>query len=613
MMMKTSASFHPCPSMSSRTHGGRSSMSAGARTSPAASISSSPKKPLLGELLGNLSPKINNLSSKMGEASKTLKDVPQRFLDALVDSTFKFTDQALNPSESNFAPVDEISESIQIHQIEGEIPEDFPEGVYIRNGSNPLFGALHSTASIFGQSREIWVEGEGMLHAVYFTKNSSGPWSVSYANRYVQSETFRQERARQKPCFLPAIEGDSAAIVASYIFNYLRFGKVNKDISNTNVFEHAGRVFAVAENHLPQEICIDNLDTGNAWDIGGEWDRPFTAHPKVAPGSGELVTFGTDAKRPFLVIGVVSADGTKLKHRVDLKLDRCTLCHDIGVTIKYNIIMDIPLTIDISRLIKGGQLIQFEKESYARIGVMPRYGDADSVIWFDVEPFCMFHLINCFEEGDEVVVQGLRSPDSLIPGPRLALNKSDSKISEPEDDHSMKYETSNDFLFRLYQWRLNLKTKTASGDYLTGMDDSLEFPMINNMYTGLRQSYAYAQLVNSLTSSSGNCEKVNPKYGGFAKFFLDKRNYTEIPGSSLIRMQYHWLGKDQFCSGAAFVPRVGGSHEDDGWIISFVHNEKTNTSQVHIIDAQRFEDAPVATITMPQRVPYGFHGTFIQR
>jgi carotenoid cleavage dioxygenase-like enzyme len=64
--------------------------------------------------------------------------------------------------------------------------------------------------------------------------------------------------------------------------------------------------------------------------------------------------------------------------------------------------MDVPLTINISRLIKGGQLIKFEKESYARIGVMPRYGDADSVIWFNVEPFCMFHLINCFEEGDEV-------------------------------------------------------------------------------------------------------------------------------------------------------------------------------------------------------------------
>lgn len=75
--------------------------------------------------------------------------------------------------------------------------------------------------SVFGESNEIWVEGEGMLHALYFTKNCSASWSVSYANRYVQSETLKIEKARQKPCFLPAIEGDSAAIIAAYILNYV--------------------------------------------------------------------------------------------------------------------------------------------------------------------------------------------------------------------------------------------------------------------------------------------------------------------------------------------------------------------------------------------------------
>jgi hypothetical protein len=88
-------------------------------------------------------------------------------------------------------------------------------------GSNPLFGALHSTASVFGESSEIWVEGEGMLHALYFTKSRSAIWSVSYANRYVQSETLKIEKARQKPCFLPAIEGDSPAIIVAYILNYV--------------------------------------------------------------------------------------------------------------------------------------------------------------------------------------------------------------------------------------------------------------------------------------------------------------------------------------------------------------------------------------------------------
>jgi hypothetical protein len=42
------------------------------------------------------------------------------------------------------------------------------------------------------------------------------------------------------------------------------------------------------------------------------------------------------------------------------------------------------------------------------------------------------------------------------------LNKHDSKIPEPaEDDRSMKQGTRNEFLFRLYQWRLNLRTKNV--------------------------------------------------------------------------------------------------------------------------------------------------------
>jgi len=48
------------------------------------------------------------------------------------------------------------------------------------------------------------------------------------------------------------------------------------------------------------------------------------------------------------------------------------------------------------------RLIKFEKEGYARIGVMSRYGDANSVKWFDLEPCMAFHVLNCFEDGNEV-------------------------------------------------------------------------------------------------------------------------------------------------------------------------------------------------------------------
>lgn len=51
----------------------------------------------------------------------------------------------------------------------------------------------------------------------------------------------------------------------------------------------------------------------------------------------------------------------------------------------------------------NNRLIKYEKEKYSKIGVMPRYGNADSVQWFLVEPSCAFHLINCFENGDDEV------------------------------------------------------------------------------------------------------------------------------------------------------------------------------------------------------------------
>ena len=50
------------------------------------------------------------------------------------------------------------------------------------------------------------------------------------------------------------------------------------------------------------------------------------------------------------------------------------------------------------------RLIRYETEGYARIGVMPRYGDAKSIRWFEVEPCAALHMINCFEDGDEVII-----------------------------------------------------------------------------------------------------------------------------------------------------------------------------------------------------------------
>ncbi|EOY29737.1 Carotenoid 9,10(9',10')-cleavage dioxygenase 1, putative isoform 2 [Theobroma cacao] len=545
---------------------------------------------------------------------KAIKKTSVKLVDAFVDSVFEFIDQPLLPSQSNFAPIDELKEAVLVTSIDGEIPDGFPEGVYLRIGPNPLFGGLKSTKSVFGRSSHMWVEGEGMVHALYLGKGVEGNWTVCYNNRHVETETFKLEKQRNKPSFLPAAEGDSPAIVCAYLLNMLRFGQVNKYLSNTNVIEHSGKLYTIAENHLPQEIDILTLKALDMWDVNGAWNLPFTSHPKKAPGTGELVTFGISATKPYAELGVISADGKELVHRVDLKLNRCPLSHEILVTQRYNVFLDYALTVDLGRLLLGGSLIKYDKEGYARMGVMHRYGDADSIQWFEVKPNCTFHFINSFEDGDEVVIRGCRALESVIPGPDQGMNKFEwfSRKFRPIEstEGSLDAMSEDQLVFpRPYEWRLNMRTGHVKERNLAGTQFSMDFPVINGAYTGLKNKYGYAQVRDCIASSSSGMAK----YGGLVKLSFEEPN-TGISSrqvEGLTKGEYHMFKENTFCTGAAFVPKEGGVEEDDGWIITFVHNEDTNISQVYIIDTRNFSGEPVAKITLPCRVPYGFHGAYI--
>jgi carotenoid cleavage dioxygenase len=60
-----------------------------------------------------------------------------------------------------------------------------------------------------------------------------------------------------------------------------------------------------------------------------------------------------------------------------------------------------------------------------------------------------------------------------------------------------------------------------------------------------------------------------------------------------------------------FVPRTPDAAEDDGFVLAYVHDASTDRSDVVILHAQDFAGGPLATIHLPARVPYGFHGSFV--
>lgn len=70
-------------------------------------------------------------------------------------------------------------------------------------------------------------------------------------------------------------------------------------------------------------------------------------------------------------------------------------------------------------------------------------------------------------------------------------------------------------------------------------------------------------------------------------------------------------GDTRFFTEPVFVPRDIDADEDDGYVMAYVYDARRGTSDVDILHAQSFTDGPIATIHLPVRVPYGFHGNWV--
>ncbi|CAN1802143.1 Carotenoid 9,10(9',10')-cleavage dioxygenase 1, partial [Linum perenne] len=248
---------------------------------------------------------------------------------------------------------------------------------------------------------------------------------------------------------------------------------------------------------------------------------------------------------------------------------------------RFIVILDFPLTIGLQRLLRGGPLVSYNNKDYARIGVMPRYGDSNSIQWFDVDPSCTLHILNSFEDGDEVVVWGCRSLESVLSShPGMKLEECEwiagrLRPTNPIDQQKLGFSSRDDLLsVRGYEWRLNIQTRTVSERYLTGTEFDMEFPTMNVNYSGIKNRYAYTQVVDKVASTISGM----PKFGSLAKLYFEEKDEN-----GFIMVEFHKLEDNTFCSGATFVPKQSGisdCDEDDGWLVTFTHNEQTNTSKV---------------------------------
>ena len=76
-------------------------------------------------------------------------------------------------------------------------------------------------------------------------------------------------------------------------------------------------------------------------------------------------------------------------------------------------------------------------------------------------------------------------------------------------------------------------------------------------------------------------------------------------------MTTHEFGIGRTPSEGVFVPASPTAGEDEGWVMQYVYDATRDASDLVLLDASDVRKPPVATVHLPYRVPYGFHGNWI--
>lgn len=339
--------------------------------------------------------------------------------------------------------------------------------------------------------------------------------------------------------------------------------------ANTHVIRHAGTTLALVESGLPHALSAD-LARARVHDFDGMLASPMCAHPKVDPDRGELVFFGIDPfGPPYLRTHVVDADGI-LVAGAEVALPRAVFMHDAGLTATRMVLLDLPVVLD-PTLAATGRPIPFRwtPEAGARVGLLPRGDDGTAVRWIDVDPGYVFHVMNAYDDGEAVVLDVVRYDAAFDTGPGGALSGS---------------------LPSLHRWTVD---PSASRVHEVRLDDTpVEFPRIDEARTGRPHRYGYCTVL-------GNRPEA-PSFGGLVKYDLVRD----------VAVRYD-PGGHRAASEPVFVRAADGHGEDEGWVLTVVYDPERGASDLVVLDATSFRGPPVATVHLPARVPFGFHGSWV--
>jgi carotenoid cleavage dioxygenase-like enzyme len=441
-------------------------------------------------------------------------------------------------------------------------------------------------------------------------------------------------------------------------------------VANTSILYHDGRALATCESGPPMRVMLPGLETvgwfnGKKADgdtngesgtgLGGnsllgsmrEWT---TGHPRVDPKTSELVLFHSTFIPPYIHYSIVPATFYPKPLTTPLNLSTrrlnvavpgvsaARMMHDFGVSSDHTVIMDLPLSLDPLNLVRGKPVVSYDPTGKSRFGVFPRY-EPDKIRWFETLACCIFHTANTWSSRQKLINGDSETIVNMLTC-RLTsatLVFTAGNIPAPVPVRSTVEQEEEQC--RLYYYQFNLST--AANSIISQWALSaipFEFPSLSQdkAMSSARYIYGCSVTDGNFSAALGKAIKIDALVKMDVQSLIaegiqnpptsisgcvDSRTLLEVLESpdpddaiKVFRMPPGWYAQE-----SSFVPREGGTEEDDGWILSYVFDEdqldgsgdcKSNArSELWIIDAKDMKTI-VGRVELPRRVPYGLHGNW---
>ena len=475
-----------------------------------------------------------------------------------------------DPSFTGYSAPTRFEADVFDCEVEGKIPLDL-DGAFYRIGPDAFYPPkFKDDASLF--------HGDGHVGMFRIHKGS-----CDYKSRYVRTPRYLADRRARKQLF----------------GNYRNYGTndpavrgLHGTVANTALVHNAGQLFALKEDSLPWELDPNTLETRGTHDFHGRYlSKTFSAHPKIDPISGDLLTFGYEATGELsddVFFYVIGKDGN-VKHEVRFKAPVVSMMHDMAITRTHVIFNTCGFTSNKAWLDSGKVHWGWDATIPTWVGIMPREGTARDIRWFRGPERAAIHLLNAQTIGDKVIVEAPVSNANPFP----FLPQTDGSVWNPANGR-----------ITLRRWTFDLgSSKDTWEEECLFPEIAAALPRIDERFWSLPYRYGFVGYPDASRPFDVARSRA-PQQGRITNCYgrLDFRTG---------KVDTYFAGDTHSLSEVQFVPRHRGAEEGDGYLIGHCANFAEMCSELVIADATRLADGDIARIRLPFRAHTQVHGWWV--